>query len=184
MSRLGKGGITVARARPIARKRQAPAARQPAAGETDAAVDQNTRTAGEGTMVPVAQVALEIELVIGEDGRELQREQAGKTEPEDERREMAGGAPGARRADRISGPRHRVELQAETRQPGREASARALYGRQGAMAQRQAFVSRLLDPLCATFGTRGLDGAEDGVAHRPTPQKPSVARPSAFRPGA
>jgi hypothetical protein len=117
-------------------------------------------------MMPIAQVALEVELVIGEDRRELQGEQAGKTEPEGERREMAGGAPGTRRTDRIGSPCHRMELQAKARQPGREAPARALHRRQCAMAQRQTFVSRLLDPLCATFGARGFDWAEDGTAHR------------------
>ena len=42
-----------------------------------------------------------------------------------------------------------------SRSQAREAPARALHRRQGAMAQRQTFVSRLLDPLCATFGARG-----------------------------
>src|SRR6266404_2805062 len=79
---------------------------------------------------------------------------------------MARGVPGARCADSVGCPCHRVELQAETSHPCREAPAHALDGRQRTIAKRQALVPRLFDPLCTTFGAGGLDGAEDGAAHR------------------
>ena len=117
-------------------------------------------------MVPVAHVALEVEPVVGEDGRQFQGEQAGKTEPEGQPGEMARGVPGPCSADRVGSPRHRVELQPEAGQPCRETPAHALDGRQCTVAERQALAPRLLDPLGATFRACGLDRAEDGAAHR------------------
>ena len=134
--------------------------------EVDAAVDQHARAAGEGAVVTVADVALEIEAVVGEDGRELEREQAGEAEPEGEPRELPGRLRGSGRTHRIGGPCHGMELQPEAPEPGGKSSAHALALCQRAVAQGEAFAARIVDPLGAPAGAGRLDGTEDGAAHR------------------
>src|SRR5262249_56170178 len=75
----------------------------------DSAVDQRTRSAGERSEVPVATVALEVEILVREYGRDLEAKDAEPAQPKRSSVELAPPAIRAGGPHPPGGPRQPVE---------------------------------------------------------------------------
>ena len=122
------------------------------------AVDQHPRAAGERAPVAVEAIARQVDQLVGEDGRDLEKEEAGEPERKGRGRQMAALAQAQDGAQRVGEPGHHMELQAERREPRHKALAMVEPG-----PARAA-----LEPLAqrAGLGEPGLPALRRGVLHR------------------
>ncbi len=111
-----------------------------------------------GPPVAVEAIARQVDQLVGEDGRDLEKEEAGEPEREGRGRQMAALAQAQDGAQRVGEPSHHVELQAERREPRHKALAMVEPG-----PARAA-----LEPLaqCAGLGEPSLPALRRGVLYR------------------